>query len=144
MHNNVQRMTDFPAKGVFIADDDEDDRILLQYAFAQHSPECHLVFAEDGVALLETLTLGHFDPCLIILDMNMPRLNGMEALQLLRRNPAFLHKPIVILTTSNDPADRQLAFTLGANEFLTKPLSLVLLEQMVMHLRSEWRLDKCI
>lgn len=139
-----QQMTDFPAKSVFIADDDEDDRILLQYAFTLHSPECRLIFAEDGAALMDALRQGHFDPCLIILDMNMPRLNGLEALQLLRRNPAFIHKPIVILTTSSDPVDRQLAFSMGASDFLTKPLSLVLLEQLVMHLRSEWRLDKCI
>jgi CheY-like chemotaxis protein len=137
-------MTDFAAKSVFIADDDEDDRILLQYAFTKYSPECRLVFAEDGVALMDALGQGHFDPCLIILDMNMPRLNGLEALQLLRRNPAYTHNPIVILTTSSDPADRRLAFDLGASDFLTKPLSLILLEQMVMHLRSEWRLDECI
>jgi CheY-like chemotaxis protein len=137
-------MDQYPAHSVFIADDDEDDRMLLQYAFAQNSPECHLIFAEDGLALLDALSQTNTDPCLIILDMNMPRLNGFEALQVLRHSPLYANKPIVILTTSSDAIDRQQAYALGANEFLTKPLSLDLLGQTVIHLRKEWHLDKCV
>lgn len=133
-----------PAHSVFIADDDEDDRLLLRYAFAEHSPECHLLFAEDGLALLDALSEAETEPCLIILDLNMPRINGLEALQLLRHSPLYSNKPIVILTTSNEAIDRQHAFALGANEFLTKPLSMDLLGQMVLNLRKTWRLDQCI
>lgn len=133
-----------PAHSVFIADDDEDDRLLLRYAFAEHSPECHLLFAEDGLALLDALSEAETEPCLIILDLNMPRINGLEALQLLRHSPLYSNKPIVILTTSNEAIDRQNAFALGANEFLTKPLSMDSLGQMVLDLRETWRLDQCI
>jgi len=129
---------------VFIADDDEDDRLLLQYAFAQHSPECKLLFAEDGLALLDALAPVDYIPCLIILDLNMPRLNGFEALQVLRNSPLYAHIPIVILTTSNEATDRQYAYELGANEFITKPLSLDLLGGTVRHLRKAWHLDKCV
>ncbi|GAB3805475.1 response regulator [Spirosoma humi] len=137
-------MKDSPSHSVFIADDDEDDRMLLRYAFAEHSPECHLLFAEDGLALLDALSEAETEPCLIILDLNMPRINGLEALQLLRHSPLYANKPIVILTTSNETVDRQRAFALGANEFLTKPLSMDLLGQMVLNLRKTWRLDQCI
>lgn len=51
-------MPQLSTRSVFIADDDEDDRLLLRYAFAQHSPECQLVFAEDGLKLLDALAQG--------------------------------------------------------------------------------------
>jgi CheY-like chemotaxis protein len=133
-----------PNHSVFIADDDEDDRLLLQIAFRQHSPECHLVFAQDGLALLDALAQASSEPCLIILDLNMPRLNGFEALQLLRDSSVYGHLPIVILTTSSQPLDRQRAYALGANEFLTKPLSQALLGQTVCQLRDTWHLEKCL
>ena len=137
-------MKNFPAYSVFIADDDEDDRMLLRYSFAKYSPECHLLFAEDGLALLNALSESKTEPCLIILDLNMPRINGLEALQLLRHSPLYANKPIVILTTSNDTVDRQHAFALGANEFLTKPLTMDLMGRMILHLRKTWQLDQCI
>lgn len=137
-------MKDVPAHSVFIADDDEDDRLLLRYAFDQYSPECQLIFAEDGLALLDALSEANTEPCLIILDLNMPRINGLEALQLLRHSVLYANKPIVILTTSNEVIDRQQAFALGANEFLSKPLTMDLLGKMVLYLRETWRLDQCI
>lgn len=137
-------MDPYPTHAVFIADDDEDDRLLLQYAFAQHSPECQLIFAEDGLVLLEDLAQLKSEPCLIILDLNMPRLNGFEALQVLRHSSRYAHTPIVILTTSSEATDRLYAYELGANEFLTKPISLDLLGQTVRHLRKAWHLDQCV
>ncbi|GAB4043780.1 response regulator [Spirosoma litoris] len=137
-------MDQYPTHAVFIADDDEDDRLLLKYAFTQHSPECELIFAEDGLALLDALAQLTSEPCLIILDLNMPRLNGLEALQVLRLSTQYKHTPIVILTTSSDATDRQDAYALGANEYLIKPISLDLLGQMVLHLRKAWHLDQCI
>ena len=137
-------MDKYPLQSVFIADDDEDDRLLLKYAFAQHSPECHLVFAEDGLALLDALVQIDSEPCLIILDLNMPRLNGLEALQVLRNNSRYAQVPVVILTTSSEVTDRMHAYALGANDFLTKPLSMDSLGQTVRHLRKTWHLDECI
>ena len=74
---------------VFIADDDEDDCYLLARAFREHSPECRLQFASDGEGLLETLAQSESLPNLILLDLNMPRLDGFEALQRLRQKPAL-------------------------------------------------------
>ncbi|MBN8824584.1 MULTISPECIES: response regulator [unclassified Spirosoma] len=137
-------MTQQTKQAVFIADDDEDDRFLLQLAFQEHSPECQLVFTEDGMALIDALVHSPFTPCLIVLDLNMPRLNGFEALTVLRSNPLYHHTPIVILTTSNSLKERQLAYELGANDFMTKPMKLELLGDIVRKIRHHWRLDACL
>lgn len=128
---------------VFIADDDEDDRFLLASAFAQHSPECALYFAQDGLALLDELESSQAQPSLIILDLNMPRLNGFETLAYLRAQPSLGQTPIVILTTSEAEADRQRAQALGATSFISKPIDGASLEQTVRHLRATYLKGKC-
>ena len=137
-------MTTQPKHSVFIADDDEDDRLLLKVAFDRHSPDCNLIFAEDGFTLLEALAQESVEPCLIILDLNMPRLNGFEALERLRRSPLYVSVPVVILTTSTEVSDQQRAYELGASEFQTKPLNLASLGQLVIHLRQQWHLEQCM
>lgn len=137
-------MTQHANQAVFIADDDEDDRFLLELAFQAHSPECQLVFAEDGMALIDVLVHSPFSPCLIVLDLNMPRLNGFEALSVLRSNPLYHHTPVIILTTSNSISERQLAYDLGANDFISKPMNLELLGEVVRKIRRHWRLDACL
>lgn len=132
-----------PFPCVFIADDDEDDRYLLNLAFTQHSPQCRLAFAHDGLALLDALSHRKTIPQLIILDVNMPRLNGLEALKVLRAHPLYQTTPIVILTTSAADRDRQRAEQLDANEFITKPINSALLGQVVVRLRVEWLAGKC-
>lgn len=128
---------------VFVADDDEDDRFLLNSAFVKNSPQCRLAFAHDGLALLEALAQSGSTPELIILDLNMPRLNGFEALKQLREHPTYRHTPIVILTTSSEEQDRQRAQILGASEFITKPINGTLLDQLVVRLRKEWLVGRC-
>lgn len=130
-------------QSVFIADDDEDDLYLLQLAFRQNAPKCHLQFASHGKALLDLLNRASSYPCLIILDLNMPFMDGFEALQTLRANPAYEQIPIVVLTTSQNEQDRQRALQLGANAFITKPTTLATLSQTIRQLSKEWQLDQC-
>ncbi|MCK8490548.1 MULTISPECIES: response regulator [Spirosoma] len=137
-------MNQYATQAVFIADDDEDDRYLLQIAFREYCPACQLRFATDGLNLLDALTQTDIHPCLIILDMNMPRLNGLESLSVLRSNPLYQKTPIIILTTSSAAGDRQRAHELGANDFITKPLSLNLFGPIIHKLRETWHLDGCI
>ncbi|SFF39627.1 response regulator [Spirosoma endophyticum] len=132
-----------PSPCVFIADDDEDDCYLLARAFSEHSPECRLQFASNGEVLLETLAQSKAMPSLILLDLNMPRLDGFEALQWLRKNPLYQATPVVILTTSEAQEDQQRARELGANEFITKPLDARALGETVTQLRRTWLLDRC-
>ena len=137
-------MNPLPSTCVFIADDDEDDRYLLARAFAQHSPTCQLQFAVDGRELLDALIQSEARPALILLDLNMPRLNGFETLKALREHPVYQHTPVVILTTSEVLEDQQQARALGATDFITKPLNVGQLDQIVNQLRIDWLEGRCV
>lgn len=132
-----------PFQSIFVADDDEDDLYLLRFAFQQNLPQCHLEIASDGEALIKLLKKANTRPCLIILDLNMPVMDGFEVLQWLRANPAYKQTPIVVLTTSQNESDRHRALTLGANAFITKPTSLAILGQTLYQLDKDWQLDQC-
>ncbi len=136
-------MNQNPLPCVFIADDDEDDCYVLAKAFATYSPQCRLVFADDGSTLLEALSQSAAAPNLILLDLNMPRLDGFETLKVLRQHPTYQHTPVVILTTSEAHQDRQRASELGANNFITKPINGAQLGQAVLQLQEEWLAGKC-
>jgi CheY-like chemotaxis protein len=131
-------MNTLPVPYVFIADDDEDDRFLLQISFSLHYPHCRLHFVNDGQDLLDHLAQTNQSPALIVLDLNMPRLNGFEVLESLRKNSQYASTPVVMLTTSANTDDRDLAFKLGAREFITKPLNLNQLEDIVSRFQKYW------
>lgn len=133
-----------PSHSVFVADDDEDDLYLLGLSFRQTTPSCRLEIATNGVALLNLLKQSSSHPCLIILDLNMPYMDGFSVLQTLRMNPDYDQVPIVVLTTSRDEDDRQRAYMLGANAFITKPTDLATLNQIIHQLSADWQLDQCL
>jgi CheY-like chemotaxis protein len=114
-------------KLIFYADDDPDDREMVTEAFRTEAPDTALKVFEDGVSLLHHLSLGQdVNPCLIILDVNMPMLSGKDTLRLLRDNSKYEAIPVVLFTTSSLPIDRFFAQQYKAG-FVTKPL---LLDQM--------------
>ncbi|QKZ13465.1 response regulator [Spirosoma sp. KUDC1026] len=131
-------MNVLPVPYVFIADDDDDDRFLLQISFSLHYPHCRLHFVNDGQDLLDQLAETEHTPALIVLDLNMPRLNGFEVLDSLRKDSRYVNTPVVMLTTSTNVDDRDLAFQLGARDFITKPLNLSQLEQIVGRFQKYW------
>jgi CheY-like chemotaxis protein len=111
---------------VLYADDDADDLLLVQEAFAQHGDNVEVITVGDGIEALNYLeSLSPLDPspCLVILDINMPRLNGKEALKEIRKTERFSEVPVVIFTTSSLPLDKDFAKKYNAG-FLTKPLDL--------------------
>ncbi|HET6226599.1 MAG TPA: response regulator, partial [Bacteroidia bacterium] len=107
-------------KQLIIADDDEDDQMLLKEAIHEYAPDiqCHTI--RDGKQLMEILNKGEI-PELLLLDLNMPYKNGMECLIEIRAIESLRHIPIVILSTSRNVRDIELCFTHGANLFFTKP-----------------------
>ncbi|RCR66686.1 response regulator [Larkinella punicea] len=125
---------------VFIADDDEDDRFLLQFAFQELGFDSAPTFAIDGLDLLHRLLDSEVRPALIILDINMPRLDGFETLKVLRSKKPYQTTPIVMLTTSVQESDRQHARDLGASAYLIKPSTIEELKKMVFKLVSDWKL----
>ena len=114
---------------VLLADDNPSDVYLIREALREHSVDCDLRVVSDGKAAMRAVSgeTGDTDIgslALIILDLNLPRHDGIEILQKLRESAAFEHIPVVVLTSSDSPRDRVLANQLGATRYLRKPSSL--------------------
>jgi DNA-binding response OmpR family regulator len=119
---------------------DDEPPILDLVRFTLEDAEVRVVEASDGV---EALALARrLRPDLILLDVHMPRLDGLEACRQIRRDPALAQTPIVMLTAAGQEADRVRGREAGADEYLTKPFSplalLALVEALVPETRS-WR-----
>ncbi len=129
-----------------MADDDEDDRLLTQDALAESRVLNDLHFVEDGVELLEYLERrGKFAdkavsprPGLILLDLNMPRMDGREALEAIKANPNLKGIPVVILTTSKQEEDMVKGYNLGAASYITKPVTFDGLVELMKTLGKYW------
>lgn len=126
---------------VLIADDDADDRMLLANAFRDSRLPNPLHFVEDGEQLLEHLQCGSNTPPLpglIVLDLNMPRLSGREALHALKADPRLRHIPVVVLSTSDCQEESQRCATAGACAYISKPNSYDALLDVVRRLGDYW------
>jgi CheY-like chemotaxis protein len=121
-----------PKQVVVYADDDPDDVELVQDAFKQFAHNVEVVTFPDGsqvLSYLRNLTDTGPLPCLIILDVNMPVLNGKETLLRLRQLDQYDNVPVVLFTTSSMPVDKQFAQHHKAG-FVTKPLGLEQMEKI--------------
>lgn len=119
-----------PKNIVFYADDDIDDLELVQEAFANYAHNVAVVTATNGLqacSYLQSLNENDPSPCLIILDINMPLLNGKDVLKRVRAIPRFDSIPVVLFTTSSSPLDREFARKYNAG-FITKPLDVSQME----------------
>ena len=123
---------------VLIVDDDEDDQFLIKAAFEKDSSQYNLQFATDGTDLLKGIESPHFLPDLILLDLNMPVMNGFEVLKHLKNSPIYRHVPVVVLTTSANEIDINRAYELGANTFITKPINHQSLVDLAEQIRLYW------
>lgn len=117
---------------ILMADDDEDDRLLTQEAFRGAHLANPLRFAVDGEDLLDYLRRDgdYADPAvdaprpgLILLDLNMPRMDGREALAAIKGDEDLRRIPVIVLTTSKAEEDILRTYDLGANSFITKPVT---------------------
>jgi CheY-like chemotaxis protein len=106
---------------VLIIDDDEDDRFFMEQAFKTDSPTTQLYSTPDGQQALDLLSSVYPLPDVVILDLNMPGLNGFEVLERLKQSTRYQQIPVVILTTSDASDDQEQCRQLGATEFITKP-----------------------
>lgn len=139
-------MTQTPPRHlVLYADDDRDDIKFVEDAFNENVLNVELVAVEDGqkaIDYLESLSGVEANPCLIILDINMPRLNGKETLTQIRQMERFKNTPIVLFSTSSMPQDKQFAAKHAAG-FITKPLDSrqmqIITDQFIEHCDDEIR-----
>jgi CheY-like chemotaxis protein len=128
---------------ILMADDDADDRLMAREALEASGLRNDMRFVEDGVELFRYLNQeGDYKaaprPGLILLDMNMPRKNGREALAELKAHPDFKRIPVVILTTSQADEDIKLGYDLGASSYITKPVTFEGLVAVMQTLGNYW------
>ena len=129
---------------IIVADDDADDRLLITDAFRESRLVNPLVFVEDGEELLDALAQardrngGRKLPGLILLDLNMPRMDGRTALGRIKSDPALRRIPVVVLTTSKAEEDVLRTYDLGVNSFITKPVTFEGLVDVVRSLNHYW------
>lgn len=131
---------------ILMADDDEDDRMFAQDALVEARLANHIDFVEDGEELMDYLRhRGKYDngnsptrPGLILLDLNMPRKDGREALKEIKADPNLRQIPVVVLTTSKAQEDIFRTYDLGVSSFITKPVSFEGLVDIMKTLSKYW------
>ncbi|ODS64108.1 MULTISPECIES: response regulator [unclassified Arenimonas] len=131
---------------ILMADDDPDDRLMTREAFVECRVANPLSFVHDGQELMDyLLRRGDYAdaarfpmPGLILLDLNMPRLDGREVLREIKADPALRSIPVVILTTSKAEEDVLRSYQDGVNSFITKPVTFSALTEVVKTLGKYW------
>ncbi len=131
---------------ILIAEDDPDDRMLTIRALQQNRLANDIKWVEDGEELMDYLHRrgAYADdgsaprPGLILLDLNMPRMDGREALQAIKADPEVRRIPVVVLTTSRAEQDIVQSYDLGVNAFVTKPVTFVELANAIRVLGNFW------
>lgn len=131
---------------ILIADDDADDRMLIEDAFAESSLKNPLHFVEDGEQLLQYLRReGDFEkfrdepyPGVILLDLNMPKMCGRTALGIIKEDANLCRIPVIVLTTSKAEEDILRTYCLGVSSFITKPVTFGGLVEVVKTIGAYW------
>ena len=142
---------DLPEPSILIVDDDVNDQVFIQRALKRSGVANRISVVNDGeeaitylqgVGLYENRQLHPF-PSVIITDVKMPRMGGIELLRWMNSRPEFRLIPAVVLTSSNDNADITAAFSYGAKGYMIKPVQFGELEKVVRTIADYWR-TSCI
>jgi CheY-like chemotaxis protein len=131
---------------LLMADDDEDDRLMAREALTESRLTNPLYFVHDGEELMDYLyrrgkyadPVRYPFPGLILLDLNMPRKDGREALREIRADPNLRRIPVVVLTTSAAEEDVLRSYELGVNSFIVKPVTFDALVEVMRSLGRYW------
>jgi CheY-like chemotaxis protein len=128
-------------KDILLVEDNPDDVELTRLAFEEANVANRMVVARDGAEALDYLfARGQYAgrdpnelPSIVLLDLNLPKLDGREVLQAIRAEPATRELPVVVLTTSAEPFDVEASYALGVNSYIQKPVDF---EQFVWAVRQ--------
>lgn len=140
------------AKNILLVEDNPDDRELMRLAFAQETIPHNLITVSDGIEALKYLlgedkpeprqNTGDRDltsmPALILLDINLPKINGIEVLRRLRAHPKTRLLPVVIISSSNEPQDLIDSYINGCNSYIRKPIHFTQLQKFVKEVSTYW------
>lgn len=139
---NVQKK----AIEILIADDDAEDRMLITDALIESRLKNNIQYVENGEELLDYLrNKGTYNdkqkyplPGIILLDLNMPKKDGREALKEIKNDPQLCSIPIIVLTTSKAEEDILRSYNLGVNSFITKPVSFTAMVDIMKTMNKYW------
>ena len=130
---------------ILMADDDPDDRMLMKQALAENELPNVIEFVENGADLMDYLykrgkylVEKTFRPGLILLDLNMPKMDGREALKLIKSDPDLRRIPVIVLTTSKAEEDIFQTYDLGVNSFICKPVRFHELVNVTKEIGNYW------
>lgn len=129
---------------ILIAEDDADDRFLMQTAWNESKSVEKIKFVENGIELLNYLhnlkeSAGDIKyPKFILLDLNMPKMDGREALKNLKSNMEFKKIPVIIFSTTKNEMEVKRCYDLGANTYVVKPVSFDSLVNTFQHICTYW------
>lgn len=124
---------------ILIVEDDEDDRMVFERSLRRAGYEGRIEFCEDGAQFIKRLRRSGEDmPALVLLDLDMPRMGGLEALSIVRGRENRRTLPIVVVTSSELPTDVSRAYSLGANSYVRKPSRLADLRNVMDSIKRFW------
>ncbi|PSB11406.1 two-component system response regulator [Pleurocapsa sp. CCALA 161] len=142
-----------PTKNILLVEDNADDRELMRLAFAQGEISHNLIVVADGIEALnylqrqadnqsQTAESGNLSmttmPALIMLDLNLPRINGIEVLKRIRASSYSKIIPVVIISSSNEPQDLIDSYINGCNSYIRKPIHFTQLQNFVKEISTYW------
>lgn len=136
-------------KSILLVEDNPDDRELMKLAFAQGEVPHNLIVVSDGIEALNYLLrqanlseTGNVDsilmPSLIVMDLNLPKINGIEVLRRIRVHPQTRLIPVVIVSSSNEPQDLIDSYINGCNSYIRKPIHFTQLQILVREISTYW------
>lgn len=131
-------------KSILLVEDDQIDRMTIQRSFKTLEIKNTLNIAANGQEALDFLEKTQETPCLIILDINMPKMNGLEFLRIIKRDENYKTIPVVVLTTSNDENDKLTCYRSGVAGYIIKPIDYKEFQQVVKTLNNYWSINQFV
>lgn len=129
-------------KPILLVEDDRVDVMTVKRALKEIRVNNTLVSKENGEeALIYLRDLGNEKPCVILLDLNMPIMNGIEFLQEMKSDELLKHIPVVALTTSEEPQDKVSCFKLGVADYIAKPVDYRQFVDIMRTIKSYWTIS---
>ena len=129
-------------KPILIVEDDVVDAMTIQRALKEinvTNKSSHVTNGEDALGYLQNDS--EEIPCIILLDLNMPRMNGIEFLKKVKNEDKYKHIPVIVLTTSSEERDRMQSFSFGVAGFMTKPIDYMQFVNVVRTIDMYWTLS---
>jgi CheY-like chemotaxis protein len=129
---------------LLVIEDDEIERIILNRICQNNHLECQIIEAQDGEKALEYLSTTESLPHIIMLDINMSKMNGIEVLKILKSNNRFKYIPIVVLSSSENLEDIKNSYLFGASGYVLKPLHMDDYQKKMTSILNYWKINEFI